>query len=499
MTNKPKDGSGTCKAIILAGGEGIRYADGEVPKVLQFFDGKPIITYPIDSLKEIGIPDKNIIVLINEETKFADEISSFISEKYSKISCFDVGLKHKWEKFGHISKALAIAKYVDHLYAESADWYIDNGKWEDDILLILNADSVYPKKSLDIAARVAQKCFKTYPDVNARCNDRPNRFSALICGLNTLEKKVHRLPTLVESTLLPFEIKLDDILNPHFSVSGEVNGFRKVEENFESAIFAFKAVDLYNAICNSNRAGHYVPVTEKLSTLESSLCDIYLPYHEEIDLEDDGRAIDALLDELKNSGFDVTKYKNFNKAINWEELDDCGDTSEIRYDLIEIFEARAKEGFLENKFGSGLNFICNQLQTKDSMDRRYRVLSINLNMTYLNLNNLALRARAKQFLGTLKALSLSDKDLLDDWREYADATFEPKEILEAIGWGFPINLEFILGNLRLNANSEHSFNTQLKCYLNEEFESAGNLIYNYLICERANEWSEYCKEAEAKK
>jgi len=500
----PKKNQQIIKGVILAGGEGKRYADGEVPKVLQPFDGKPIISHPINSLKELGISDKNIGVLINEEISFSDEIESFISDRYSEISCFNIGCKYEWEKqelkkFGPISKAWAIAKYVSHLYADLDEWG-SSDKWEDDILLVLNADSIYPKKSLDIATQVAQKCFKTYSDANARFRDRNNRFSALICGLKTLEKKERRLPTLEELALLPFEIKLNSMLYPFFFINGEVTSFQKAKTDIESAIFAFKAGDLYRAICISGGSGRHVPVSENLNTLEDDLYNIYLPnkQNDYVDIEDAGRAIDVLLEELKKSGFNVAEYKKFNEAMHWENFQDFDDVDEIRQDLTEIFEQRAKKGYLENKLGSGLNFICNQLLTKDSMGGRYRVLSINLNMTYLNLNNLALRDRAKQFLGTLKALSLSDKDLLDDWREYAYATFEPKEILEAIGWGFPINLEFILGNLRLNANSKHSFNMQLKCYLNEEFESAGNLIYNYLICERANEWSEYCKKAEAK-
>jgi len=487
----------TIKGIILAGGEGVRYADGEVPKVLQFFEGKPLMSHSIDSLIEMGIRDENISILINDEAKFADEIRSFVSGKYKEIICFDAGRKYRWEKtqlkgFGPISKAWAIAKYVDYLYRDVIEAGLSGDEWEDDILLILNADSIYPKKSLKIATGVAKKCFKVYSDQTSRHEDE-DRFSALIYGLNTLETKTRRSPVLQEESILPFEIRMDNTLDRHFSVRGEVIGFQKLENNIESGIFAFKAGDLYEAICDWCELGRYVPVTENLNTLENVLYSIYLPHKEEIDTRDVGLAIDALLKELKKSGFNVAKYRHFKEAIHWSEIDDFDDLNNIRNDLIEIFESRAKEGCLENKLGSGLNFICNKLMTKDYYGKRRRVLAISSNMTYLNLNDMALRDKAKQFLGVLKTLSLSDEDLRDICAEHEDYVFGPKEIADAISWEIPIDLRFILDRRTLKGDS-HNFNEQLKQYLNIEFEGTADLIYDYIICERALEWSEYCKK-----
>ena len=204
------------RVVILAGGEGIRFADGgQVPKISQLIEGKPVIAHSIDTLKELKVSEEDIDVIIGGE--FADEFARYLEQNYR-----DVNVMHYSEKGLHKrgerepSLVYSLSEYLCEHYApiqeELPDEFDDSVKdadfellhydssnigtqilsedgnetepflckvkpTQEDVLVLLNADSVYTEKSLKEALESSEQALEH------------KGYAGIIYNLKTLEEQ----------------------------------------------------------------------------------------------------------------------------------------------------------------------------------------------------------------------------------------------------------------------------------------------------------------------
>jgi hypothetical protein len=490
----------TNRAVILAGGEGIRFADGEVPKVLQYVDGMPVIAHTINCLKNQGFSDENINVLVRG--KFADEVLGFLYHTYPHISPYSCERQYEWKDFGPMSKALELVKYAKSTWPDSDyDSPPEAEPWEDDILLVLNGDSIYPARSIEIATNVAKQAFGKYFGKGGT----EKRYSALIYALKTPFVKKRRLPVF-QMAMPANALVLGKDVRSHVSIDGNLTDFQQRESNLESAIFAYKAGDFLFACGQSE--GHFVPAIEKVSTLDEVLWAIHPEKKDRWAGEYAERAVENLVNELNRSGANI-KMPNFDTV----EFDDL---SYIKDNLVDELTQRMQKGYLPSEYGTGLSWICKEI-TKDR-GLRSNVLCVHSNATYLNLNDMQSINTAREFLKLLDIPKVKYEDEDDDVAEAFGGAFfdeltpqdfknlencikDKKELLlEAEFWGLPIDLrifsdEFGDADYVKNRNwSLFELNQKLMEYLRKDYgKSAADILYKYITVARIEDWLKFAK------
>ena len=117
------------QAIILAAGEGMRLRPYTrlIPKSLMTIRGIPLLTFHIDRLNSLGIPNEKIVVVVSY---LKDEVSGFVKKFHKKVKIVEQGNKE--------GTAAAV---------ECAESLI-----EDDELLIVYGDIIF-EDSLNIFAK----------------------------------------------------------------------------------------------------------------------------------------------------------------------------------------------------------------------------------------------------------------------------------------------------------------------------------------------------------
>ena len=495
------------KAIILAGGKGLRYAEGDVPKTLQFLEGKPIVTYSIDSLKEIGLKNEDITVITGGD--FADETVGFLKREYNGINVGNYDKEYiERAKLGSIAKTWKIANCISGMLHHCFD--IFNEDRLDDIVMCINADSIYPKRALKNAFELSERTFDKYDkkreeNIGINEGNSRKRCSGLVYSLKTPHPGEIAAPIYCdEEPPFHYSAKVYDWTKRFINVKNKVVGFEKKENgSYDPAIFTFKAIDLYDTICTFQEDGrHPVPVIDGLDVNEDELHDIYA-----VENNRDGyeryelwESIDKIEEVLTRNNIKV----RINRKKLGEETDNFDELLKFRNRLVKRFEREVGYKHLKSGFGTGLKWICNQM-VKEGHD----ILGVESDTVYFNLNHLIEREEAKKVLRLFSHLVkskdraepyercdyLNDKDE-DDIDSISFFSGEAGLLAEAIKWDVPIDLEYIFEyvgdkyrEIIHKKEPPHAYvpYAVLKC-VEERFRgSSAKMIENYLMQERAKD------------